>query len=154
MQQPPAEGLDDVAWQRSYDRASIERFKAEVSAERARLESEIDAARARITAAETAVADQQREAATLGALVLAAQRDLADMEDEHARLVSSIRAAADAEAARVVAAARAEAAAMRATASLMAQHAAEAEGTHQSVDEVGPPAPDHSAGQVTRADAG
>lgn len=112
----PAVGLDDLPWQLSYDRASVNRFVAEVEAERARLHEAIEAARARVQQAQAAATARQVEASEeLGALVLAAQRELEEMERHHRLVLDAIAAAAEKEVARLLARAGEEAAAVRAT---------------------------------------
>jgi hypothetical protein len=101
--------LDALPWEQSYDRATLERFIAEVDAERARLRAEIEVAKARTRAARAGGSVRQAERhEALGALVLAAERELAELEAEHDLMVAEIQAAADAEAARILEAARAE----------------------------------------------
>jgi cell division septum initiation protein DivIVA len=112
---------DDLRWELSYDRASVDRFLTEVDRERTNLQREIDAARAQGEAARAAaragLADGE---AALGAMVLAAQRELVRIEEAHREIVATIRAAAATEATRVLTAAHREAAAVReATASLV-----------------------------------
>lgn len=123
MEQIRAElnGPEGVDWQLGYDQASIEKFAAEVEAERARLLHEIDVARSRAAMARGSAATQQSSAqAELGSIVLAAQAELSQIEREHHEVVSAIRATAEAEAARVLAAARAEASAVLQAATSMA----------------------------------
>lgn len=103
--------LDDLHWQTTYDRASIERFVAEVDAERARLQSEIDQARSRLGRAQQAQASRRSDLASqLGDLVMDAHRRLVEMERNHQQLIDTIRATAEEEAARILDAARAAAA--------------------------------------------
>lgn len=112
--------LDEVRWELAYDRASIDRFAAQVEAERRRLLAEIEAAEARVSIAKSGIAARQaEERVELGSLVLLAQAELAQIEREHHEIVSAIRAAADVEVNRVLDAARAEAAAVRDAAAAM-----------------------------------
>lgn len=100
----------ELQWHVSYDRPSMERFVAEVEAERARLQKEIDVTKARLEQARAAnVVRAATTQAAVGALVLAAQEDLAGIERQHQDVLETIRAAAVEEAARLLAAARAEA---------------------------------------------
>jgi cell division septum initiation protein DivIVA len=115
--------VPDVRWQRSYERSAVERFVEEVAAERQRLEREIAEAEGRAAAADAeAGARQQHAQAGLGALVLAAQQELAQLEREHALLIERIRTSAEAEASRLLRAAGEEAATMRAAATSLAGH--------------------------------
>ncbi len=132
-----------LRWELSFDRASIDRFTAEVTAERERLQAEIDAARARVaTADERVAASMGASEAELGALVTAALHELERMERAHREAVASIRIAAETEAARILEAARAEADAVRAaTASLRAlvhDHIAKDESLDVTVRRDGP----------------
>lgn len=103
--------LDELHWQTTYDRASIERFVTEVDAERARLKSEIDVARNRLGRAQQAQANHRSDLASqLGDLVMDAHRRLVEMERNHQQLIDTIWATAEEEAARILDAARAEAA--------------------------------------------
>lgn len=114
--------IENVTWQLSYDRESVDRFSAEVEKTRARLQAEIGAARERVAAAEAAIAAHRAEAqAQLGALVLAAHGELAEIEREQRQLMSTIRAAAEAEAARLLEAARTEAEKIRTAAASLEQ---------------------------------
>ena len=101
---------DDLEWHVSYDRASIERFLAEVEAERGRLQNEIEMTQARLEQARAAKVVRAATAQTeVAALVLAAQEKLAAIERQHHEVLETIRAAAVEEAARLLAAARTEA---------------------------------------------
>lgn len=103
--------LDELHWQTTYDRASIERFVTEVDAERARLKSEIDVARNRLGRAQQAQANHRSDLASqLGDLVMDAHRRLVEMERNHQQLIDTIWATAEEEATRILDAARAEAA--------------------------------------------
>lgn len=113
---------DDVRWQLSYDRASVDAFLAEVEIERARLQRDIEAARARTEASGRLVEGRGTDAlAELGALVVAARTQLTRIEDEHAAIVETIRRASATEAARVLAAAHREVEAMRASTASLAR---------------------------------
>jgi len=102
-----------IVWKRSYDRDSVDRFLAEVEAERTRLLGEIERAAARRdTALEAAAASAAAAIASLGEVVLARSHELAQIEEQHAEIVATIRAAAETEAARILAAAEREVAAM------------------------------------------
>jgi hypothetical protein len=116
----PSTTPDDLRWQLSYDRSSVDRFLAEVEGERARLQADIRAARERVGASERAAAAREREGlAAIGALALAAREELTRIEAEHRAIITTIQDAAAIEAARVLAAAHREAEAMCAsTASL------------------------------------
>lgn len=108
---------DELRWELTYERTSVERFIAEIDEEVARLRTEIEAARQRAAAARSgSSARDDGPRSALSELVLAAQRELAAIEAEHERLVVAIRGAAEAEAVRVIVAARAEAAAADAAA--------------------------------------
>ncbi|MCU0311583.1 MAG: hypothetical protein MUE36_11670 [Acidimicrobiales bacterium] len=102
---------DDLAWQTTYDRASVEAYLSQVDAERAKLEEQIAAAEAR-TAAARERADRLKAAdeSKVAALVLAARAELDRMESEHRAAVDGIRSAALEKAARILEVARAEAA--------------------------------------------
>lgn len=117
------DGSIAVRWQSSYDKAEVERFLDEVKLERERLEHEIAAVERRIVIATTRAASREKDAqASLGALVLAAQHELAEIEREHAEIVAAIRASAEAEARRLLDAAQTEAAAMREAAASLASN--------------------------------
>lgn len=104
----------EITWREGYDRESVERFLAECEAERARLLGAIAEQHERQRAAEqAAAAHREADQADFAAIVAAAHRELAEVEEEHKELVAAIRKAAVDEAARVLAAARAEAAAVR-----------------------------------------
>jgi hypothetical protein len=103
--------LGAVGWQRSYDRASVERFNAEIEAERVRLEAAIAEAERRIEVARRR--DEQRgrlDESALSELVMASKAELDRIESEQRNAVSAIRTAAEAEAARYLELARLEAA--------------------------------------------
>ena len=119
---PPAAVLDPstVRWQRSYDRASVDRFVAEVEAQRGRLRAEIAAAQAAAHAA-AARTGEARTSDDLVSLVVDAQRQLDTMEREHQEMVSAIQATAEEEAERILTAARAEAEAVRSSAEAISQ---------------------------------
>lgn len=103
--------VDDLQWQRAYDRVSIERFVVEVNTERARLEAEIDEARARLRRARQVRVERRSDRdSELGDLALGAQRRLAEMERNQRELIETIQATAENEARRVLEAARTEAA--------------------------------------------
>jgi len=147
MDEPRARPLENVTWKLSYDRASIDRFTTEMEEARASLQAQIDEARARVAAAEAAVAAYRTEAQTqLGAIVLAAHAELAEIEQDHRQLITTIRATAEAEATRLLAAARAEAATMHQTASSLAQPATGGDRRRKRpVRHVDAPAPGHAA---------
>lgn len=101
---------EELQWHVAYDQPSMERFVGEVEAERARLQKEIELTKARLERASAAnVVRAATAQAAVGALVLAAQEDLAGIERRHQEVLETIRAAAVGEAARLLAAARAEA---------------------------------------------
>lgn len=127
---------EDLHWQISYDRASVDRFVAEVEAERARLQAAIEEARARLRQARAEATARQAEAREeLGALVLAAQQELEEIERHHRETLEVIQAAAVEEAARLLIRAREEVAAVRATAaSLAARVNIQGTGSAPSVD--------------------
>ena len=109
--------IDDLAWQPSYDRASVTDFMARVATERARLEREIEVATERAAEARSSLqartaADEER----LGRVVLAAQDEIERMEREFDAAIARTRAAALEEAARILQVARTEAAAVEASA--------------------------------------
>ena len=118
---------DDLRWHRSYDRASVDRFLAEVEVERERLQTDIRAVRERVVAQDRVVAEREREGlAAIGALAVAARDELTRIESEHRAIIATIEDAAAIESARVLAAAHREAEAMRAsTASLAGKVVAE-----------------------------
>lgn len=105
--------LDGLSWRPAYDRESIERFAAQVAAEERRLRTEIEVAIGRAVAATASTPVAERD---LGALMLAVQDELEALEADHRRLLDEIRAAAEAEAARVLESAREEVAGVRRTA--------------------------------------
>lgn len=110
----PTDGPAGISWFSSYDRESVERFLAEVDAEKARLLAAIEEAERRTVVAMTRAAATHKAAqASLGALVLAAQEEISALEREHEVLVERIRSTAEAEASRLLAAATEEAAVMR-----------------------------------------
>jgi len=91
----------------SSDRACVETFLAEAEAERSRLRLEIGTARQRLLAAEAATeASSLGALARLGALVLAAHRELAEARRVDRAAVAAIEAEAEAEVKRILAAAR------------------------------------------------
>jgi type IV secretory pathway TrbL component len=159
-QGPPSGGpssltsSDDLQWQLSYDRASVDRYLAEIGTERARLQAEIDEALARRDAARAAIVAREAAAqAELGALVLATQNELERIEAGHREVLDTIRRAAEAEAARVLAAAHREVEAMRnVTASLAGSARGRGAGS-RPVGHVDPPPSDHPSVRG-RADAG
>ncbi len=106
---PKGLSLENVSWQLSYDRASVERFVADVEATRSSLEAEIDDAKRRLLQAQEAKAERQSDLpAELGALVLAAQREFVELERSHLEMVNSIKEAASLEAMRILETARLE----------------------------------------------
>ncbi|MGC1513376.1 MAG: hypothetical protein WA797_10730 [Acidimicrobiales bacterium] len=101
--------LENIHWQLSYDRESVERFATEVEEARTRLEAEIADTKLRLAHARKAKAARQPEVtAELGDLVLAAQRELVEMERSHQEIIDSIRTAADLEVQRLLDAAHLE----------------------------------------------
>lgn len=148
-------GLEGVRWMRSYDRASVERFLAEVDVERTRLVEEICATRARVAEAERRREQEQSDAvAALGALVLAAQAELEAIEREHDDLVAGIREAAELEAERLLSAARAEAEAVRRAAGALADLVRRDGGDGSAPGEGFGPAQVNGTGAAARFDAG
>jgi hypothetical protein len=140
--------LDDLPWRPAYDRESIERFAAELAAEERRLRTEIEAARGRTAAAATSTPVDPRD---LGALMLAVQDELEALEADHRRLLDGIRAAAEAEAARVLESAREEVAGVRRTAAAFSDLVRGGRsGPARAVD----PAPADIPGRPGQADAG
>lgn len=119
----PIAGLEEVAWRPSYDRESVNRYLAEVEAEKSRLLAEIRLAEEREAAAQERYrtkAATERDA-VLGALLLAARAETDRVETEHRETVAAIQALADEESATIRDRAQAEAAAVReAVASLAA----------------------------------
>jgi len=106
-----------VAWPGSSDRASIERFLAEVDAERKRLLAEIEAAGRRRAIAEKAALTHERALqSALGAIVVAAHQEILEVEQEHAVSIAALLASADAEVSALLAMARVEAARIQETA--------------------------------------
>ncbi|MGH9273320.1 MAG: hypothetical protein ACRDZU_01630 [Acidimicrobiales bacterium] len=103
-----------MRWKLRYERAAVDRFLADTDAERSRLQAEIEVAQAQRDAARRVVAARETEAqATLGAFVFEYEREMAELEVSHHEVITTIRAAAEGEAARVLAAAQREVAAMR-----------------------------------------
>jgi hypothetical protein len=152
-----AVGPAELRWHRSYERAGIERFVAEVEAERARLRAELDAARAATAAAAArSVAGQAAAQASLGALVIETQRELEAMERAHQETIDGIRSAAAAEATRVLEAAHAEAAAVRSAAAAISQIVEGSPGLEE-VESHPSPVPDeaiHDEAQAAHVDVG
>lgn len=150
----PPTSPDDLRWQLSYDRASVERYLAEVEAERARLQGEIDRALARRDAAREEIAAREAAAqAELGALVLATQNELERIEAGHREVLDTIRRAAEAEGERVLAAAHREVDAMRNVTASLSGLARGRRDAARPLDHIDPVANDHpSVGG--RADAG
>lgn len=106
---PKGLSLENVSWQLSYDRASVERFVADVEATRSSLEAEIDDAKRRLLQAQEAKTERRSDLpAELGALVLAAQREFVELERSHLEMVNSIKEAASLEAMRILETARLE----------------------------------------------
>lgn len=109
----PAATADDLVWQPSYLRASLDQFLAEAEVERMRLLKEIEVIEERVRIAQAGRAKRVSAArGELGSMALAVQAEIARMEQEHEHAVTESRAAAVAEAERLRAAARAEAAAL------------------------------------------
>jgi hypothetical protein len=106
----PAAGVPVFAWQWAYDRASVNEFLRHAEAERVRLHADIRAADHRLEIAR-ATPGPRRDAAEreLGALVLAAQVELSEIEREHRAAITTIREDAVAEASRLLTAAREQA---------------------------------------------
>jgi hypothetical protein len=103
------------------ERASIAQFMLAVEVTRSRLQAEIRAARERLEIALSGVTPAQRAAETdLGALVLAAQQEAADIERAHDEELTAIREGAVAEATRLLTAARDRATAARQRAARLA----------------------------------
>ena len=102
-----------MRWQDSNDRASLDRFIAEVELESTQLQRQIEAARARVQDARAAATRRADATADFGALLLVAQNELERIEREHREILEAIGAAAREEAARLVAAACDSAAAIR-----------------------------------------
>lgn len=113
-------GLEGVEWRTSYDRASVDRYLADVEAERARLRADIEAAEARAASARAlAERHQAADEAQVGALVLATRAEIERIEREHKDAVDAIRSAALEKAARILEVARNDAASVNcATASM------------------------------------
>jgi hypothetical protein len=115
---PPIPGLEGVSWRPSYDRESVDRYLAEVEAEKERLLAEIAAAEERAEAAEarcrTGAAEQSTERdALLGTLMMAARAEVDRVDAEHRAVISAIHALAEEEASRIRVQAEADAAAVR-----------------------------------------
>ena len=111
---PTAEALP---WRRSYDRTSVERFLADIDAERTRLQRAIEQVRRERVAVAAGVSDRT---AALGAAARAAWRELEHIEGEHREIVATIRAAAETESSRILGAAHREVVAIRASAASLA----------------------------------
>ncbi len=113
-------GLEGVEWQTTYDRASVDRYLADVEAERARLRADIEAAEARAASARARTERQKAaDEAQVGALVLATRAEIERIEREHKDAVDAIRSVALEKAARILEVARNEAASVNgATASM------------------------------------
>lgn len=109
-------------WQVSYDLASVDRYLAEIEAERASIERQMEHASERVQRAKKAAERRAAAEAELGARILAAQEEFERIQQEQREAVDAIRAAAGAEADRVLAAAREEAEAMRAAATIAVRH--------------------------------
>jgi hypothetical protein len=118
----PIAGLEDVAWRSSYDRADVDRYLAEVEAEKGRLLAEIRVAEEREAAAQGRCQERAEERDDLlGSLLLAARAEIDLVDDEHRAAVAAIRAEAEEEAAGIRDRAQIEATAVReAVASLTA----------------------------------
>lgn len=102
------------------DRASITLLMLQVAVTRSRLQAEIAAEQKRLAEAEEGSTPERRSAEReLGALVLVAGRELAEIEREHREAIREIREAAVAEATQVLAAAREQAVAARERAALL-----------------------------------
>ena len=115
-------GPDELQWRVSYDRESVDRFISEIEVERARLENEIRSARERIERARVGAADRRAQVdAELGALVIAAHKELEEIELQHREILEAIAVGAQ-EAVALLSGAREEAAAMLATAATLAKH--------------------------------
>ncbi len=114
--------LEAITWTRSYDRQSVDRFLAEIEAQRAGLLRDVERASARRDAALELVAGRTTAAAAaLGAIVIARSSDVAKLEEEHQEVIATIRSAAETEAARILTVAEREVAAMHeATAAMVA----------------------------------
>lgn len=88
----PSDRAGDFTWERSFDRASVERFLADAADKRGELQSELAVVRDRIATARQAL--ERREADqrdALAALVAAAREQLAALEAEHAAALEAAR---------------------------------------------------------------
>ena len=112
--------MPPVHWQVAYDRGSVDRFIAEVEAERSRLQGQIETTREHLRQARAAAARQEDAQAELAARFLAVQEELETIERQHRISLDAIGAEAAQAAARLLAAARKEAEAMRAAGATVA----------------------------------
>lgn len=112
----PARAMSDLCWQPSYERASVDRFLADVDAERVRLQGVIAATKRHLETLRVAAARRAEAEAEFAAQVLAVQQELEGIEREHRESLEAIDTVAGHAAARLLDAAREEASAMRAAA--------------------------------------
>lgn len=98
---------DRLSWQRSYDRASVERYLSEAEARSTQLRAQVAEAQKHMERARAALAKREEaRSAELAAMVAEAHRELAALEADHTAAVEATRAAAQAEADRILAEAR------------------------------------------------
>lgn len=110
----------DLHWQMSYDRASVDRFVAEVEDQRRRLQAQVDAAREDLREARAAAARRAEAQVQLAAGFLEVQRELEEGERAHRERLASIDGGAADVAAGLLAAALASVDALRAATSVAA----------------------------------
>jgi predicted nucleic acid-binding Zn-ribbon protein len=116
----PEHSPTDLRWQMSYDRASVDRFVAEVEEQRRQLQAQVDAAREDLREARAAAARRAETQAQLAATFLDVQRELEEGERAHREQLASIDGGAADAAAGVLAAALASVDALRAATSVAA----------------------------------
>ena len=98
---------DGLSWQRSYDRASVERYLAEAEARSTQLRAQVAEAQQRVERARAALAKREAaRSAELAAMVADAHRQLAALEADHAAAVEATHAAAQAHTDRILSEAR------------------------------------------------
>ncbi len=110
----PEPSPTDLRWQMSYDRASVDRFVAEVEEQRRWLQAQVDATRGELREVRAAASRRSDAQAQLAAGVLEVQRELEEGERAHRAHLAAIDAAAADAAADLLAAALAHVDALRA----------------------------------------
>lgn len=109
-----------LRWQKSYERASVDRFLTEVEQERDRLREQITVAREQLRHAKAVAVESAEAQAKLAERFREVQREFDEAEDEHRTRVAAIAASASGAASRLMESASEHAAAIRFAASVVA----------------------------------